>query len=105
MNDKRDKEKEKLRREREMQLIDNKLLFKRYAIRFLLIMAFAVPIAIVIDFIIEAYTNLESWVYIIIDLGILLLACLIGLIIFNKIDERRALKPKTKEDERDPFSD
>ncbi|MDR0849865.1 MAG: hypothetical protein LBN07_00055 [Christensenellaceae bacterium] len=102
---KKDTEKERLRKERERHLIDNKLLFKIYAVRFLLIMAFAVPVAIVIDFIIEAYTGLESWAYIIIDLGILLLSCLIGLIIYNKIDERRALKPKSKEDERDPFSD
>ena len=42
---------------------------------------------------------------IMIDIAILLLACLIGVIIFSHIDKKNEDKPRFKEDERDPFAD
>ena len=104
-NKNKDRERLRERERRERQLIDNKLLFKIYAKRFFIIMAYALPFVIAIAFVMDAYTNMDSWAYIIIDVGMLLLACFVGLVTFNKIDERRALKPRSKEDDRDPFAD
>ncbi len=95
--------KNKKKKASDQDIFDSKIFFSRIIKRYGIILLISfLPLALLNYFVLKnmSYTNI-----ILIDIGILLLACLIGLIIFTKIDEKNAEKPKLKEDERDPFAD
>lgn len=96
--------KQKLRQANE-EIFSAKHFFAKNIKRYALIIVIAMPIAMVINFILGKnfawYTGAVSFFC---ALAMILLACLIGLVIFVKKDEKEKLE-STKEKERDPFAD
>lgn len=87
----------------DQDIFDAKIFFSRVIKRYgIIILVSFIPIALLNYFVLKnlSYTNI-----VLIDIAILLFACFIGFMIFNKIDVKREEKPKLKEDERDPFAD
>lgn len=80
-------------------------MFVLYAKRYGIILAIAAPIIMFINYYIS--TKVENYggaVSFFVSLALLLLACLIGLIVFTKRDDKKR-QNQTKESERDPFAD
>lgn len=96
--------KQKLRQVNE-EIFSAKHFFAKNIKRYALIIVIAMPIAMVINFILGKnfawYTGAVSFFC---ALAMILLACLIGLVIFVKKDEKEK-RESTKEKERDPFAD
>ncbi len=91
----------------DQDIFDSKIFFakiiKRYGI--ILLCAF-VPLALLNYFVFgKNMLNLNQTNIVLIDIAILLVACIIGLFVFSYIDRKREENPKLKEDERDPFAD
>ena len=97
--------KQKLKQANE-EIFSAKNFFAKNIKRYALIIVIAMPIAMVISFILGK--EFPNWyngaVSFFCSLAMILFACLIGLIIFVKKDEK-AKRESTKEKERDPFAD
>lgn len=90
---------------RRRKVYDTKTLIFKYSKRYGIILLIMTPIILVFNFImsreVEGYTQIVS---IFVTLGLLLLGCLVGLIVFTKMDDKREVNA-TKESERDPYAD
>ena len=97
--------KRKQMRDARKEVFDTKEFFVKYVKRYGITLLIALPIILVGTFYlsrnVEWYNGTLSFF---VSLALLLLACLISLIIFTKIDDKKSEK-QTKEDERDPFAD
>ena len=101
---KKNKEK-KQELEKRKKLYDTKTLLLRYLKRYGIILLISLPFILIFNYVMG---NEVEWyhgaVNVFMTLGLLLLACLIGLIVFTKKDEKEE-RESTKEKERDPFAD
>jgi hypothetical protein len=90
---------------RKRKIYDTKTLIFKYCKRYGIIFLIMMPIILVFNFImsreVPGYTSVVSFF---VTLGLLLLGCLVGLVIFTKIDDKRE-QNATKESERDPYAD
>ena len=91
--------------EKRKKIYDTKTLLIRYLKRYGIILLISLPFILIFNFVME---NEVEWyhgaVSIFMTLGLLLLACLIGVIVYTKKDEKEE-REMTKEKERDPFAD
>ena len=87
------------------EIFNTKEFFVKYAKRYGITLLIALPIILFGSYFlsknVEWYNGTLSFF---VSLALLLLACLISLIVFSKIDDRKSEK-QSKEDERDPFAD
>lgn len=87
------------------QIYDTKTLLGRYCKRYGIILLIMAPIILVFNFImsreVAGYTTIVS---VFVTFAFILLGCLVGLVIFTKLDDKKE-KNATKESERDPFAD
>ena len=87
------------------EIFNTKTFFVKYIKRYGLTLLIAVPLILVFNYVmsnnVQGYDGVVSFF---VSLAFLLLACLIALIIFTKIDDKKK-RESTKEKERDPFAD
>ena len=97
--------KKKKLREANDEIFNTKMFFVKYIKRYGITLLIAVPIILVFNYVmsnnVEGYDGIVSFF---VSLAFLLLACLIALVIFTKIDDKEK-RESTKEKERDPFAD
>ena len=97
-------DKKKLKQANE-EIFSTKAFFVKYAKRYGITLAIAVPIILVINYVL---TNNFEWyvgaVLFFVSFTLLLLACFIALMVFTKLDDKKKIET-TKERERDPFAD
>lgn len=107
MSKKKKEEREKQKREQvnKKKYYDAKTLLLKYIKRYGIILIITLPILIIFNYIMsEEVSWFHGAVSFFINIGILLLACLIGLVIFVKKDEKEE-RESSSEKERDPFAD
>ncbi len=100
------KNNKKLYENAKKEAFNTKYTFIKYAKRYGITLLVAVPIIMITNY----FLNLNvSWykgaVSFFMSLAMVLFACLIALVIFNKIDKKKRSTPKDPEKERDPFAD
>ena len=92
-------------KEANKEIFNTKEFFVKYAKRYGITLLIAVPIILFGSFFlsknVEWYSDTLAFF---VSLALLLLACLISLIVFTKLDDRKSER-QSKEDERDPFAD
>lgn len=90
---------------RRRKIYDTKSLLIKYCKRYGIVLLIVAPIVLIFNFImsreVAGYTQVVS---IFVTLGFILLGCLIGYVVFSKIDDKKE-QNATKESERDPFAD
>ena len=92
-------------REANKEIFNTKEFFVKYAKRYGITLLIAVPIILFLSYFL--YRNVEWYsdtLAFFVSLALLLLACLIYLIIFTKLDDKKEER-QSKEDRRDPFAD
>ena len=88
------------------EAFDIKSTFIKYSKRYGITLLCAAPVMMIINYILSLnVTWYKGAVSFFISLAMLLFACLISMIIFNKIDEKKRSLPPDAEKERDPFAD
>lgn len=97
------KKKDKLREKKiKYSIRDN---IYSYLKKYAMIMLISIPIIFIVNYLLAIYVSgFNGAVVVFVTLCELILACFIGVIIFNKIEEKR-MANSTKEKERDPFAD
>ena len=92
-------------KDKRRKIYDTKTLIFKYCKRYGIIFLIMTPIILIFNFImsreVSGYTDVVSFF---VTLGLFLLGCLVGWIIFTKIDDKRE-QNATKESERDPYAD
>jgi len=87
------------------EIYTTKGLFAKYIKRYGIILLISAPIIFIFSYVMSTqfswYNGAISFLF---SLALLLLACLIGLVVFTKKDDKAA-QNTTKEKERDPFAD
>lgn len=79
--------------------------FVKYAKRYGIVLLISVPIILVFNYVMSnTVAGYNGTVAFFVSFAMLLLACLIGLVVFTKKDDKEKLTT-TKEKERDPFAD
>ncbi len=100
------KNNKKLYEKAKKEAFDTKYTFIKYAKRYGITVLCALPVMMIVNYVLNLNV---SWyrgaVSFFISLAMLLFACLIAMIIFNKIDEKKRSTPQDPEKERDPFAD
>ncbi len=97
--------KKKTRQNLQKKYYDVKSQMMLYAKRFAIIIAFSAVISMIFCYVMtEEVPGFTSVLAVISTLGIVLACTLVGLIIFNKLDDKEEEKLKTQ-DQRDPFCD
>ena len=94
----------KNKRNNRKEVYDFKSQMTLFAKRYLIIVLIAMPIIMFINFILVNELGLSTVVVVFVTIAFMLLALLIGIVIFTKREEKRKERA-TKESERDPFSD
>jgi len=101
---KQDKERKRAGTQHNKDMFDSRLVLKKYLKRYGIVLLISLPFLIGIG-VGLSYTSLNMWVGVVLDIVFLLIACIIGLVIFNYTDRKKAERPKNPEKERDPFAD
>jgi len=97
--------KKKKLREANIEIFNTKEFFVKYAKRYGIVLLFSVPIIAVLNYVfVRVIKGYNGTVVFFASFAMLLFACLIGLIIFTKKDEKEKMN-SSKEKERDPFAD
>ena len=95
----------KLKKEADKKIYNTKDFLLTSCKRYGIILIISMPIILIFNFIMS---NEVSWynttLAVFVTIFLLLLSCFLGIIIFNKIDDKRE-REKTKENQRDPFAD
>ena len=92
-------------REVNEEIFNTKNFFAKYIKRYGLTILIVAPIILVLNYVLSK--NIEGYggaISFFVSFALLLLSCLIALIIFTKIDDKKRSQ-STKENERDPFAD
>lgn len=96
----------KLYEQTKKEVFDTKQTFIKYAKRYGITVLIAFPIMMIINYILSLNVSwYKGAVSFFVSLAMLLFACLIAMIVFSKIDEKKRSAPKDPEKERDPFAD
>lgn len=99
------KNNKKLYEQKKKEAFNTKYTFVKYAKRYGIILLFSFPVMMVINYIVSINVSwYKGAVSFFCSFAMLLLALLIGLIVFYKIDEKKKNKVDP-EKERDPFAD
>ncbi len=100
-----DRDKQKQEQVNKKKYYDAKTLLLKYIKRYGIILLITVPILVIFNYIMsEEVAWFHGVVSFFINIGLLLLACLIGLVIFVKKDEKEE-RESSDEKKRDPFAD
>lgn len=97
--------KKKQIRDAHEEMFNTKEFFVKYAKRYGIVLLISFPIILIINYVLtQLIPNYLGTTSFFVSLALLLFACLIGLVIFTKLDDKRKANA-TKESERDPFAD
>ena len=100
-----DRDKQKQEQVNKKKYYDAKTLLLKYIKRYGIILLITVPILVIFNYIMsEEVAWFNGVVSFFINIGLLLLACLIGLVVFVKKDEKEE-RESSDEKKRDPFAD
>jgi len=87
------------------EIFNTKEFFVKYAKRYGITLLIALPIILCISYFLNKnFDWYDGTLSFFVSLALLLLACLISLVVFTKLDDKKEEK-QSKEDERDPFAD
>ena len=97
--------KNKKNNQQKKQIMTTTNLLATYCKRYGIILLISAPIILIFNFIMSREVSwYNETLSIVVTFFLLLLACFIGLIVFNKIDDKRE-REDTSEKHRDPFAD